>query len=366
MNLGLPSDTATGLSEPDHPFPRPNVHDRIDRAIELTKPDVVVICYGMNDGIYSPFDEGRFKKYQDGITRAVEKAEKAGAKVVLMTPPPFDPKPLKDKLLAKDAPKYSWLRPYERYDEEVLTKYAEWLLTLREKKYPVIDLHAVLLRHVAAVRKDDPNYTVSPDGIHFNADGHLVAALELLKVWHAPGAVKEIVIDFTKDPPTKSDVTIVGQRGFSFALPRAMPADPDWSPLAKKAVKFEETVNRYRLQVDGPKGFLAISVQRDTGGKKGDARRVATTAEKLSAGLDLGEVLQVVPDPKGGELFKLIDEKNRVLGPAWLSHVGHKRPDTPKGLPIEEARKKAAALDEQVRRLCKPEEYTLGVGPSGK
>src|SRR5262245_48224715 len=51
INLGLLSETVTGLSEPDHPFPRPNVHDRIDRALELSRPDVVVICYGMNDGI---------------------------------------------------------------------------------------------------------------------------------------------------------------------------------------------------------------------------------------------------------------------------------------------------------------------------
>src|SRR6188768_1324030 len=50
INLGLPSETVSGLSEPDHPYPRPNVHDRVDKALELTKPDVVVICYGMNDG----------------------------------------------------------------------------------------------------------------------------------------------------------------------------------------------------------------------------------------------------------------------------------------------------------------------------
>jgi lysophospholipase L1-like esterase len=96
VNLGLPSETVSGLSEPDHPFPRPNVHDRIDRALELAKPDVVVICYGMNDGIYHPFDDARFKSFKDGTTKLVEKVEKAGAKVVLMTPAPFDPKPLKD------------------------------------------------------------------------------------------------------------------------------------------------------------------------------------------------------------------------------------------------------------------------------
>ena len=67
INLGLPSEGCTGLSEPDHPFPRPNVHERLARALEKTRPDVVVACYGMNDGIYYPFSQDRFKKYQQGM-----------------------------------------------------------------------------------------------------------------------------------------------------------------------------------------------------------------------------------------------------------------------------------------------------------
>ena len=67
INLGLPSETVTGLSEPDHPYPRPNVHDRLLAALEKSKPDVVVASYGMNDGIYYPFDVDRFKKYQSGF-----------------------------------------------------------------------------------------------------------------------------------------------------------------------------------------------------------------------------------------------------------------------------------------------------------
>jgi hypothetical protein len=42
INLGLPSEGVTGLSEPDHPFPRPNVHERLDRALAKIRPDFVV------------------------------------------------------------------------------------------------------------------------------------------------------------------------------------------------------------------------------------------------------------------------------------------------------------------------------------
>jgi lysophospholipase L1-like esterase len=63
LNLGLPSETVSGLSEPGHAggeFPRPDLRERLDRVLKRTKPDLIVACYGMNDGIYHPFGEGRF------------------------------------------------------------------------------------------------------------------------------------------------------------------------------------------------------------------------------------------------------------------------------------------------------------------
>ena len=366
INLGLPSETVSGLSEPDHPYPRPNIHDRLDRALELTKPDVVVACYGMNDGIYYPFSDEHFKKYQEGIQKLIDKCEKAGATVILMSPAPFDPKPLKDKVQPRNAGKFSWMRPYEKYDEDVLTKYSDWLVTLRLKKYTVVDAHAALLKHIEAMRKELPDYRISGDGIHPDANGHLVIALEILKEWKAPNAVKEIVIDSLRDPPTESDVKINAARGsfvsFSFSLPLPMPADPAWNPKTRETEKFDESVNRYWLKVTGPRGLLTIR----EGPPKGRTRRTNTNADELAKGLNLAGLLNLSTDKTTADVWKRIDEKNRILGLAWLTHVGHKRPDTPKGLPLDEAKKKAAALDEEIRKLCKPAEITLGIGPIGK
>src|SRR5205807_3938434 len=86
INLGLPSETVSGLSEPDHPYPRPDVHERLDRVLAKTKPDVVVVCYGMNDGIYYPDSDERFAKYQEGMRKLIDRCQKAGTKVVLITP----------------------------------------------------------------------------------------------------------------------------------------------------------------------------------------------------------------------------------------------------------------------------------------
>ena len=69
INLGLSSETCTGLTEPPHPFPRPDVHERLDRALEKSAPDIIVACYGMNDGIYYPFGDQRFASFRAGMER---------------------------------------------------------------------------------------------------------------------------------------------------------------------------------------------------------------------------------------------------------------------------------------------------------
>ena len=42
-NLGLTCETVCGLTEPGHPFPRPNVQDRLDRALITVQPDWVFL-----------------------------------------------------------------------------------------------------------------------------------------------------------------------------------------------------------------------------------------------------------------------------------------------------------------------------------
>lgn len=179
INLGVSSETASGLSEPDHPFLRPCVHDRIDRALQLSKPDMVVVCYGMNDGIYYPFSKEKFEAYKDGITKLLDKIKEYGAGVVVMTPPPFDKYSINNKPLKEGAPKYSFLEPYENYTE-VLRQYGKWILQeLEGKVHKVIDIYTPLDRYIKECRNNDKGY-IYGDGIHPNIDGHWVIAKTLL------------------------------------------------------------------------------------------------------------------------------------------------------------------------------------------
>src|SRR3989454_3392034 len=85
INLGLPSETVSGLSEQGHAggqFPRPDLHERLGRVLDRTKPDTVIACYGMNDGIYLPFAAERFAAFSNGLVRLRERVAAAGAKMI--------------------------------------------------------------------------------------------------------------------------------------------------------------------------------------------------------------------------------------------------------------------------------------------
>ena len=149
----------------------------------MTKPDVVFACYGMNDGIYHPYSEERFAAYRDGMNALIEQIKGAGLPLVLITPPPFDPEPLRSKgaIQPAGAPDYSWMKIYEHYDTEVLARYSEWVLAQRDRVDGVIDARSPVLAYVAEKRKTDPAFTLSNDGVHLNEEGHLVLAQAILR-----------------------------------------------------------------------------------------------------------------------------------------------------------------------------------------
>src|SRR6267142_4097771 len=93
INVGLPSETVSGLSEEGHAggqFPRPDLHERLARVLKETRPDLIFACYGMNDGIYLPLNEERFAKFRKGMIWLHRQVTKAGAMIIHVTPPTFD------------------------------------------------------------------------------------------------------------------------------------------------------------------------------------------------------------------------------------------------------------------------------------
>jgi lysophospholipase L1-like esterase/pimeloyl-ACP methyl ester carboxylesterase len=256
---GLSSETVSGLSEEGHAggkFPRPDLHERLDRALEKTKPQIVFACYGMNDGIYLPLGAERTKAYQDGMRKLRAKVAAIGARMIHLTPPVFDPVPIAHKVV--DADKVDGAHPFKGYNE-VLDFYANWLLDMRDKeKWEVLDVHGVMLSALAEKRKTDAQFTFSKDGVHPGAEGHLLMARPVLDAW-------------------------------------------------------------------------GLKVREDG-----------------------------TPDhPNGAPILAVIKKKHAILRPAWLSHVGHKRPGVAPGLPMEEASQKVAELDAEAKRLANLKEIVF-------
>lgn len=180
LSIGLSSETLSCLTENDHPFPRPCLEERLDRALEKTKPQLIFACYGMNDGIYHPYDSSRFEAFQDGVILLKNKASAISAKLVLLSPPPFDSLPIQDKLAPLSASDFSYRAPFAAYDE-VLEHYATWLMSQSSDSVMIINVHKALNQFIKEKRLSTPEFTLAKDGIHPSNLGHLVIAQTVLK-----------------------------------------------------------------------------------------------------------------------------------------------------------------------------------------
>ncbi len=162
-NLGLSSETLSGLSEPNHAggkFPRPCLFERLDRLLAAVKPDVVFACYGINDGIYLPLDAERFTAFKTGVNKLIQQTQAAGVKdVILITPPIYD----------------TTTKPGAFNYDSVLTEYAAWEMSLKTPGVRVIDLHTAMRK-----ARDARTEVFSKDKVHPGDPGHLLMARTVL------------------------------------------------------------------------------------------------------------------------------------------------------------------------------------------
>jgi lysophospholipase L1-like esterase len=176
ISVGLSSETVSGLSEKDHPFPRPCVHERLERALDRIEPEIVAACYGMNDGIYHPQSPERMEAYRKGTQKLIDLCKSQGVKLVILnTPPPFDPVPVQKRLYGEGETNYSYKHPYHKY-AGVLEDYTKWIMSLKLEGVRAVDFNTPLTQYLAEKRKTDAGFRFSGDGIHPSPMGHLMMA----------------------------------------------------------------------------------------------------------------------------------------------------------------------------------------------
>jgi hypothetical protein len=86
----------------------------------------------------------------------------------------------KGKLLPGGREKYAWFEIYEGYND-VLDRYAKWLDTQRSEVDELIDVRPPITAAVTQARKQDPEFTLSGDGVHIDRTGHEIFARAVMK-----------------------------------------------------------------------------------------------------------------------------------------------------------------------------------------
>ena len=139
----------------------------------------------MNDGIYHPQSKERMQAFKDGINKLIKKSQDSGARVILMTPPPYVANP--KRVAPIDAPDFSYRRPYEKYDD-VLKDYSNWILSL-SPGIITVDTRKSLEELTTRMKLSNPKFSHTNDGIHPNPIGHLAMAEALIRALHGPKKV---------------------------------------------------------------------------------------------------------------------------------------------------------------------------------
>jgi len=168
QNWGKSSETITGLTETDHPGPRPYLFERLDTLLAKSPVSMTTFCYGINCGIYGPPSPALFDSYTTGIYSFLEKIKLQGVQAVLLTPPPLvlDVAPITPS--AKEVP-YGYRNPYPEYQAEVLQEFRDIVLGFQHHSVlGTLDIQTPLYRNRADCYDEDP--------IHPNANGHQLIA----------------------------------------------------------------------------------------------------------------------------------------------------------------------------------------------
>jgi len=173
LSIGLSSETASGISEPHHPFPRPCIHSRLEQALIKIQPTILMACYGMNDGIYHPLNDEILTQYKVGINKLVATARAHGVKhIVLNSPPYFDKVIVSKKTKPLGYNDYGFKTPYENYNESLIA-FGDYLAELAKGNNDIsyIDLNAPMATYTV-----EHNTHLNKDGVHPNHFGHFLMA----------------------------------------------------------------------------------------------------------------------------------------------------------------------------------------------
>ncbi len=251
----------------------PGFLGRMDNDLMPFKPDVVTLCYGMNDGRYAPFTPEVGKPFEAALAAIVAKAKAAGATVVVGSPGAVD-----DYFFGRD-----------KDNHKAVTKrsvmYNPTLATLRDLSrktadaagMPFANVHDTMLTSMRQAQADGARGKEYPvcgwDGFHPSANGQLAMATAFLRALEVSGDLGTVTIDFGGKATAENGHEIVGGSGgtaevASRRVPFSFPGD-EKSPDAARSIlpylPFNDEFNRFTLKVkNAPAEKLAVTWGSET------------------------------------------------------------------------------------------------------
>lgn len=238
--------------------------DRMENDVLGFKPNVVTLCYGMNDGGYEKTKPETIERYTTAMTDIVRKFKAAGVRrIVVGTPGAVDTNSFKGALFKPISP-----ADYNNTLSDI-AKAAEGIA----KKEGVIfaNLHDDGLRVMEAMKKKygEKYFLFGDDGIHPPAAGQLVMAYTFLKALGCDGDVGTITIDMASGKAEASEGHKVLSAGggrveiestrYPFCF-YGEPSKPDATSGVIEFLPFNQDLNRLMLVVrNAPAGKVKVT-----------------------------------------------------------------------------------------------------------
>ena len=238
--------------------------ERFEPDVAAYKPKYVTVLLGMNDGNHEPFNQTIFATYRRDMTTIFEKIKQIGAIPILMTPTMFDAR-MRHKWRPNADPDST-----ELYNA-VLAYYGAWLRELAmEQGLGFVDLWGPMNNFALERRKTEPTYTLVPDAVHPNPNGHIIMAVSMIREFGLSRLVSSIRIVPAADNSSKFFVKggqlsqfVRRDDGVEFhwqadSLPWVF---PDRAALDERAVSVSHQVNIETLEIHGlSPGKYALSI----------------------------------------------------------------------------------------------------------
>lgn len=350
LNAGIGGDTANGGAA------------RFQNHVLAEKPTAITINFGMNDGGYGAFNPNASKFFAEKTAAMLEMANKAGARVALLSPNAVD---RRNKTNGA------------QYVETQKQFYAPLKGLAEKHKVSFVDQYAITRAATDKMEMDDPKAKKAVpyyDGFHTSPPGGLLMAHAILTGLHAPALVSDVVIT-VKEGGSQADVRNckvedaagITATGGTFtrtdeALP--MPMQKDWLPMLPYTNELKD-LNYYGLTVKGLKdGDYILSIDGVGLGK--------FSAKDLAAGVNLGNVTAGPVWEQGNKVLQAINNKNAVVAqrffnvvmytnpPDWLADVAAER----KPMELKKRMDKINTAQADVYKLATPVPHKFEIKPA--